>query len=149
MRKLALLALVSCATTPAGPPPRPVVVLESEPGPECKMLGFVTVVGGTDPWGAPGSFARDAAESEARQKAMKLSATHMKCEWTSAAPAAARPAGVVTCLTYDCSSGHPGGAGAEGEPSVGCTKDTDCKGSRICESGLCVNPQPPPAQRAW
>ncbi len=27
-------------------------------------------------------------------------------------------------------------------PSVpgGCTKDTDCKGNRICESGKCVNP---------
>jgi hypothetical protein len=25
---------------------------------------------------------------------------------------------------------------------VGCTKDTDCKGDRICEAGVCVNPPP-------
>ena len=25
-------------------------------------------------------------------------------------------------------------------PSVGCMKDTDCKGERICENGMCVNP---------
>jgi hypothetical protein len=27
----------------------------------------------------------------------------------------------------------------------GCTKDTDCKGSRVCEGGRCVEPPPPPA----
>ncbi len=26
---------------------------------------------------------------------------------------------------------------------VGCTKDTDCKGERVCEAGRCVNPSPP------
>ena len=27
----------------------------------------------------------------------------------------------------------------------GCTKDTDCKGTRVCEGGRCVEPAPPPA----
>lgn len=27
---------------------------------------------------------------------------------------------------------------------AGCTKDTDCKGDRICEAGVCVSPKPPP-----
>lgn len=26
---------------------------------------------------------------------------------------------------------------------AGCTKDTDCKGDRICEAGVCVSPRPP------
>lgn len=31
----------------------------------------------------------------------------------------------------------------------GCTKDTDCKGDRICEAGVCVSPaQPPPSPTA-
>lgn len=28
---------------------------------------------------------------------------------------------------------------------AGCTKDTDCKGDRICEAGVCVSPKAPPA----
>lgn len=28
-------------------------------------------------------------------------------------------------------------------PSVGCTKDIDCKGDRVCEAGVCVAPRPP------
>lgn len=30
--------------------------------------------------------------------------------------------------------------GVVGAAPVGCTKDTDCKGERICEAGQCVNP---------
>jgi hypothetical protein len=26
------------------------------------------------------------------------------------------------------------------EPATGCTKDTDCKGDRICQAGECVTP---------
>jgi hypothetical protein len=34
--------------------------------------------------------------------------------------------------------------GAQAEPSDGggCTKDTDCKGNRICSAGQCVEPSP-------
>lgn len=31
------------------------------------------------------------------------------------------------------------------EAYAGCEKDTDCKGDRICEASVCVNPSPPPA----
>ncbi len=31
-------------------------------------------------------------------------------------------------------------AGGAGRAASGCTKDTDCKGDRICASGACVNP---------
>ena len=33
---------------------------------------------------------------------------------------------------------------APATPDAGCTKDTDCKGDRICEGGVCVAPRPPP-----
>lgn len=36
---------------------------------------------------------------------------------------------------------HSGGADASSPPPPsGCTKDTDCKGDRICEQGMCVAP---------
>lgn len=35
--------------------------------------------------------------------------------------------------------------GVLGAAPVGCTKDTDCKGERICEAGQCVNPPAPAA----
>lgn len=40
------------------------------------------------------------------------------------------------------------GAESTATPTVretGCTKDTDCKGDRICEAGVCVAPRPAPA----
>lgn len=36
-------------------------------------------------------------------------------------------------------------AGLVSAVTVGCTKDTDCKGERICEAGQCVNPPAPAA----
>ncbi|MDP1823191.1 MAG: hypothetical protein Q8L48_08120 [Archangium sp.] len=36
-------------------------------------------------------------------------------------------------------------AGVLAQASGGCVKDTDCKGDRICEAGVCVSPGPPPA----
>jgi hypothetical protein len=30
------------------------------------------------------------------------------------------------------------------QPATGCTKDTDCKGDRICQAGACVDPAPAP-----
>jgi hypothetical protein len=34
------------------------------------------------------------------------------------------------------------------QAAVGCAKDTDCKGDRVCESGRCVNPSPAAAPAA-
>jgi hypothetical protein len=33
-----------------------------------------------------------------------------------------------------------GAAAAPGEPATGCSKDTDCKGNRVCDRGTCVEP---------
>jgi hypothetical protein len=33
-------------------------------------------------------------------------------------------------------------ASGRGAPAAGCTKDTDCKGDRICSAGACVAPAP-------
>jgi hypothetical protein len=34
-----------------------------------------------------------------------------------------------------------GGSTSAPGPSSGCSKDTDCKGDRVCESGVCRAPQ--------
>ena len=60
------------------------------------------------------------------------------------------------CITGDqraCERLRPGWVPAATSPSgatsppapagPGCTKDTDCKGERICVSGTCVSPSPP------
>ena len=46
-------------------------------------------------------------------------------------------AAVVTVLAI-VAAGRPAHA-------QGCTKDVDCKGTRVCEAGRCVEPPPPPA----
>jgi hypothetical protein len=67
------------------------------------------------------------------------------------------------CITGDvraCQRLRPGWVPAASGPSFGtmppppdtsggCTKDTDCKGDRICVSGACVSPRPtPPKSKA-
>jgi hypothetical protein len=45
---------------------------------------------------------------------------------------------------WNPSAGPPpppgGGSPSSPGPSAGCTKDTDCKGDRVCESGVCRAP---------
>lgn len=38
-----------------------------------------------------------------------------------------------------CSAGSGGGAPGAGGTTSQCTKDTDCKGARVCQNGQCVN----------
>jgi len=35
--------------------------------------------------------------------------------------------------------------GVTNAPHSACSKDTDCKGNRICDAGACVEPRPPPS----
>ena len=43
----------------------------------------------------------------------------------------------------DGGAGEPAGSGGKRDtnpPDMGCVKDTDCKGDRVCEDGMCVAP---------
>jgi hypothetical protein len=49
-------------------------------------------------------------------------------------------------IKYRCQepkSSAPDGP-APAPPTPGCTKDTDCKGDRVCDNGRCVTPKPDP-----
>jgi hypothetical protein len=51
--------------------------------------------------------------------------------------------GLIRCVTtVDQGAGAeaPAAAPAPAAPSSGCSKDTDCKGARICSHGECVDP---------
>lgn len=60
---------------------------------------------------------------------------------TTAAPPPAPPAsGSASAAPAPATAPAPAHAGGGG-----CTKDTDCKGDRVCEHGTCVSPAPAPA----
>ncbi len=60
--------------------------------------------------------------------------------------ASAAPAAPVAPVASAGSSVAPGTLAPAAVPAtVGCSKDTDCKGDRICVSAQCVDPPPKPA----
>ncbi len=68
----------------------------------------------------------------------------------STAPAGAVPAAAVVPAAADPASAAPAAAGpaSPAVPTAGCSRDTDCKGDRICVQGACAEPAPkaPPAR---
>jgi hypothetical protein len=46
----------------------------------------------------------------------------------------------------DPAAPHADAPASSAPPSAGCTKDVDCKGTRVCERGMCVEPSTMPNQ---
>ena len=144
MRRTLLLslALAGCGTTSLSAKGRQVSVLDADPGAGCVSIG--TFYGKADPFfGALKSDEQllESARNEVLNEAARRGATHVR--FTGAPerwPSGTFGAGLglsVSGEAYKC--GQPPSPMAA--PSAeGCTKDTDCKGDRICESRICVEP---------
>jgi len=164
--KTRLFAIVSLAawTACASPPrtdrraPAPTLLPEAKavkvvdaPDPGCKSAG--TTTGGryyveAGDWQFPG--VTDSYVKFARIEALNLAAakgaTHVVYEkpWTFEGRDGNRAEYVVARM-YVCEEVEPASATASpaaASPAQGCTKDTDCKGERICEAAKCVDPRP-------
>ncbi len=133
----ATAAILGCASGIAAG--KGIVVLTSDPGPECRALGTVS---GVNPFGNAMATREDQTEwarGDARDQAARIGATAIRFQ----PPDPKNPDRAVG-TAYDCSKPPP-----PPSPAVaGCTKDTDCKGDRICESGRCVEPPPPPSAQS-
>jgi hypothetical protein len=143
-RILGILAALGCGTTSLSGKGRQIAVSE-DPGPECVELGAVS--GSADPFfGAlkADDQLAEAARNDALNRAAEMGATHVKftgspTKWPSGTFGGGN-AMTVDGVAYRC--GKPGTAASAPASSAGCSKDTDCKGDRICESGKCVDPAP-------
>ncbi len=138
----ALAAMLGCASGIASG--KGIVTLTKEPGPECRRLGDVS---GVNPFGnaMPAPEDRtDWARGDAADQAGRIGATAIRFH-----PVDPKDPDRIVGTAYDCSKPAEAAAAPSSPPpaAIGCTKDTDCKGERICESGRCVEPsRPPPAQ---
>ena len=155
---VALLACLACATPPRTdrraptpsllPEAKGVVVVDAAPAGRCKAIGstnggrYYVEIGD---WNYPGvteSYVKYARIEALNQAALK-GATHVVYEkpWTFQGRDGNR-AEYVAALMFVCEDVEPPPAPAEtSAPAVvGCTKDTDCKGNRICENAKCVEP---------
>lgn len=133
-----LAVTLGCGTPTLSAKGRDVAPLEGEPGPRCSPLG--TITGTADPFfGATKSDDElvAAARNDALEAAARLGATHVRFTGEPSRSASQVFGGgtafVVTALAYRCTPAEPSG------PAQGCSKDTDCKGERICDSGRCVD----------
>ncbi len=124
-----------------------IVTLTKEPGPECRRVGDVS---GVNPFGnaLPASEDRtDWARGDAADQAARIGATAIHFR-----PVDPKNPDRIVGTAYDCSrpaepAAAPSSPAAAAPAAIGCAKDTDCKGDRICESGRCVEPvRPAPAQ---
>lgn len=135
-----MVAVLGCGTTSLSARGRQVTVLDANPGPECTALG--NVVGTADPFFGGLKSADELAQSarnEALNDAARKGATHVRFaanpeRWPSATFGGGKGV-TMSGVAYKCEA-----APALQEPP-GCTKDTDCKGNRICESRTCVDPR--------
>lgn len=141
MRTALVLALaLGCSGPSLSARGRAVVVLERDPGAECLALGQVS--GSADPFFGgtkPEERLVEAARVDARNEAARAGATHLRFLRTERWPSGTFGGGngvTVSGVAYRC--GTPGRAPESIQ--AGCTKDTDCKGDRICESGQCTDP---------
>jgi hypothetical protein len=138
-----ILAVLGCGTTTLSARGRQVAVLDAKPGAECAVLG--DVAGSADPFFGglkPAEQLVDAARNDARNEAARAGATHVRFtggpdQWPSGTFGGGH-AVAVSGVAYRCP--NPAAPAPESaEP--GCTKDTDCKGDRICQSRICVDPK--------
>jgi len=159
-----LVACLGCATPPRTerrvpvpsllPAATSIVVVDAPPAGRCKAIGETN--GGRyyvekGDWTYPGvteSYVKYARVEALNQAALK-GATHVVYEkpWTFEGRDGNR-AEYVTARMYVCEELEPPPAqAAQAAPQVmGCTKDTDCKGNRICENAKCVEPPAPPGK---
>lgn len=84
----------------------------------------------------------NAAANEGRNKAAKMGATHLLATYNGVT----LTHGIFDGYAYKCAEKKVGVQRMELitpneiNPSAGCTKDIECKGNRICESGQCMAP---------
>ena len=139
---LALSMLLGCATTRLSAKAAQVTVLEARPGAECAVVGDVG--GSADPFFGglkPESELVESARNDARNEAAKQGATHLvftgePTRWASGTFGGGH-AVTVSAVAYRCGN-KDDARSPTGE--LGCFKDTDCKGDRICKSHTCVDP---------
>jgi len=145
---LAALGIAACGMTSLSARGRQVLPLESDAGSECALIAAVE--GSADPLlgGLKSTeWLLESAQHDARNEAAKLGATHVRfsgvpARWPSGTFGGGQGL-TVTGLAYRCGTAQgPQSAGATPN-AAGCSKDTDCKGDRICEAGYCVNPRRP------
>ena len=81
-----------------------------------------------------------AAAAEARNQAAEIGATHLLRTYSGIN----LTHGLFDGYAYKCAENQVGVQRMELNtqipPSVGCTKDVECKGNRVCEGGRCVSP---------
>lgn len=137
-----LCVALGCATPRLSARAAQVTVLEARPGAECAVLG--DVAGSADPFFGglkPERELVEAARNDARNEAARQGATHLVFTGEPAlSPSGTFGGGravTVGAVAYRCG----GGRGLPAEASEGgCSKDTDCKGDRICQARTCVDP---------
>lgn len=108
----------------------------------CKFLGQVT---GSSSLGgfAAQKWGKANAEKEMRNKTERMGGNVILVHSSRGGFHGAEAVGDA----YLCTAGAPEPVAGKTPPAEtpaggqgGCTKDTDCKGDRVCESGKCVNP---------
>lgn len=81
-----------------------------------------------------------AAADEGRNQAAVKGATHLLTSYSGIN----LTHGLFEGDAYNCADGQVGTQRMEltspNAPLVGCTKDIDCKGDRVCDGGQCVSP---------
>ena len=142
-----VFAVLACGTTTLSARGRQVAVLDAKPGAECAVVG--DVAGSADPFFGglkPAEQLADAARNDARNEAARAGATHVRFtggpdQWPSGTFGGGK-AVTVSGVAYKCSNPvAPALAPAPESAEPGCSKDTDCKGDRICQSRTCVDPK--------
>ncbi len=124
------LALASCVTT-MSPAARKIQRIDRLSAQRCENLGLVE--GSSSLSGLSRNTGMTNAIHEMYEQALAAGATHVEYEprrgtyWATGQQ--------IQGTAYRC---PPEGTGAAA--SVGCTKDTDCKGDRICAAGSCADP---------
>ncbi len=138
----ALCLALGCATPRLSPRAAQVAVLDARPGAECAVLG--DVAGSADPFFGGLKSERElveAARNDARNEAARQGATHLVFTGEpTLSPSGTFGGGravTVGAVAYRCG----GKRDLPAETSeAGCSKDTDCKGERICQARTCVDP---------
>lgn len=103
----------------------------------CTRLGHVSVksMACVDP-----ASCMSAAAAQGRNQAAKMGATHLLSTFSGVN----LTHGLFEGDAFKCSNDQIGVQRVElketSPEALGCSKDTDCKGDRICEAGRCVSP---------